>query len=711
MNLHFQGWIPGGLAMVLALSTGVVIFYTYRKHNAGFWPPLLRALAVGLILLTLGGPILRKTERLPIPAHVQVILDTSESMGFEDEGRNGPRLNRAWTSLIDNGLLTQLATEHEITVSPRDGSIVWKGGPGRNVKVAEEPLQRRGAQKSFPLSFRPVTDLSPTFARDPGNGAGAAIVLLSDGRHNAATDPFPMARELGLRGIPIHTICFGLDKPSPTAALLNVQGPNSVLRGESFELVVDCLDYLPPESEIPIVWEGPDGVLWETTVSATGQGKRRLRFDVEVPESKENIGALHGQIRIGNHPTTQPFHIQLRSRRRLKVLLIDGKPRWDSRYVRDHLERDPKAEVTALLRLPGDELALPSPEEIAAHDIIVFGVQLQDALDTDRLTAIRNLVHKQGRGLVLLDDHSGALAALRDTPLGDLLPVRWLGITYRPEQMTLDGTFLQEEEGTEFYFPAPQGLPGVAAMPGSRVLLEAELRAGDPAPVTVIKPFGAGQVVYIGTDETWRWRARDGEGRHARFWKRLLQVAGEPAYAVQNESVAMDLDTLVQTPGEKNQVRVRLLKADAESPASLPMTVVSADGREQALNLSRDESDPSLYYAHVPDLGSGEHQLRLLTPPRASEGLNLAFHVQASHPAEHAYTAADPEFLRRLSQVSGGTALSETDLASLSGLLAPLRQERVRHNSRILWQSFWWFLPIILLLAIELWLRKKKGLL
>jgi hypothetical protein len=35
---------------------------------------------------------------------------------------------------------------------------------------------------------------------------------------------------------------------------------------------------------------------------------------------------------------------------------------------------------------------------------------------------------------------------------------------------------------------------------------------------------------------------------------------------------------------------------------------------------------------------------------------------------------------------------------------------RLVENNRQLWQSYWWFIPLIALLAAEWWFRKKAGL-
>jgi hypothetical protein len=64
-----------------------------------------------------------------------------------------------------------------------------------------------------------------------------------------------------------------------------------------------------------------------------------------------------------------------------------------------------------------------------------------------------------------------------------------------------------------------------------------------------------------------------------------------------------------------------------------------------------------------------------------------------------------------MSAVSGGQYLREEDISHLADLLAPLSEGRVVESDTVLWQSWWWFLPIVALLTIEWIIRKRTGLL
>jgi hypothetical protein len=69
------------------------------------------------------------------------------------------------------------------------------------------------------------------------------------------------------------------------------------------------------------------------------------------------------------------------------------------------------------------------------------------------------------------------------------------------------------------------------------------------------------------------------------------------------------------------------------------------------------------------------------------------------------------DLLRQISVASGGRYLREENIDQLPDLLAPMRQGKVIESDTVLWQSWWWFVPIMLLLTLEWLLRKRAGML
>jgi hypothetical protein len=87
------------------------------------------------------------------------------------------------------------------------------------------------------------------------------------------------------------------------------------------------------------------------------------------------------------------------------------------------------------------------------------------------------------------------------------------------------------------------------------------------------------------------------------------------------------------------------------------------------------------------------------------------FLVQESESPEFSTLTCKEDLLREVAKLSGGTYLREEQIGRLNELLKPISSGRLVKKEIALWQSYWWFVPIILLLGLELFLRKRAGML
>jgi len=60
---------------------------------------------------------------------------------------------------------------------------------------------------------------------------------------------------------------------------------------------------------------------------------------------------------------------------------------------------------------------------------------------------------------------------------------------------------------------------------------------------------------------------------------------------------------------------------------------------------------------------------------------------------------------------SGGQYFREEDASRLLERIKPLSQGKVVESETLLWQSWWWFIPLMVLLTLEWALRKRAGML
>jgi uncharacterized membrane protein len=181
------------------------------------------------------------------------------------------------------------------------------------------------------------------------------------------------------------------------------------------------------------------------------------------------------------------------------------------------------------------------------YDLIILGDVNPEVWGQDKLNWLRDLV-REGAGLVVLSGKRFTPAGYMKTPLAEVIPVETIDV-----MPTLDDTLKTEEyepvltpvgsrhemlaladetdenrkiwsELPGFYnaFPVNKLRPGAISL-----LTHPTQKTGDkPMPIMALQRFGRGQVLYLGTDETWRWRANVGEKYFARFWGQVVYQLG-----------------------------------------------------------------------------------------------------------------------------------------------------------------------------------------
>ena len=79
-------------------------------------------------------------------------------------------------------------------------------------------------------------------------------------------------------------------------------------------------------------------------------------------------------------------------------------------------------------------------------------------------------------------------------------------------------------------------------------------------------------------------------------------------------------------------------------------------------------------------------------------------------PIELARVSLDQDTLKQIAKNGGGIYLHESSSDQILDRLRPLSNGSVVESDVLVWQSFYWFWAIILLLTIEWWMRKRAGL-
>ena len=567
-----------------------------------------------------------------------------------------------------------------------------------------------------------------------------AVVLLSDGDFNLGQPPVGAAQKYRLRGVPIFTIPVGTETRLPDLDLLTVTAPTYGIVGENVQIpftirssldrqvrtIVRLRDDSGRERTKNIVLapnaETYDSILWRLEK----EGSSTLTLSVPVED---------GELVSANN--ARAFTISGRPER-IRVLIVETLPRWEFRFLRNALQRDPGVELSCLLLRPelgpggGTDYIEKFPEtleELSKFDVVVLGdVGVgKNQLTKEQCALIRGLVENQASGVVFLPGRQGNQITLLDTELSDLIPVTldeknkqgFPETLATPLNLTTEGrasllTMLgdSEEENPEIWRRLPGFFwhaPVIRAKGGTEVLAVHANRRGPfgPVPLMVTKSAGSGKVLFMGIDSAWRWRRGVEDLYHYRFWG---QVARWMSY--QRNMAAGQRVRLFYTPERPEPGASVTLNANAFDANGAPLKegavsvdITSPDGKTQRVELQKNETEWGSYTGRFKIDLPGAWKLRA-TVFGASDLPTETTILAQGVDIEKTGQPARLDVLEEIAKVSRARSILPEQLAELIGEINALPEPRPLENRIPLW-SHWGTLVLLILLLGTFWVGRK----
>lgn len=347
MSLVFEPLISSTLWLTLAVAVGVLLCgYAWRRPWAisrRTWGVIVGLMSVSAALVL--GILLNPTwhERIPPPAgkpRLAIVLDDSASMAATDMPDGKSRYTSA--AAIAKACAENLSERFDVAISTFSKTVL---------PVGAESLAGR-----TPSGM--TTDLATAVSAsiDPGRPAGQAILLLSDGNHNAGGGTPQVLAALSLaRGAdaPIFTKTFGTDAEIHDLSIrlhapqqlsfIGQQVPVTALirrRGQAPQAVTVVLTHEGKEVERQPLFLSGDT---EGEVRFHVEQKERglYRYDVQVVPFEGELTQVNNfstfLLRVVDEP--------------IRVLLVEGKPYWDSKFLARTLSSDPSIELVSVVRM------------------------------------------------------------------------------------------------------------------------------------------------------------------------------------------------------------------------------------------------------------------------------------------------------------------------------------------------------------------------
>ncbi|MEM6474086.1 MAG: VWA domain-containing protein, partial [Planctomycetota bacterium] len=363
---------------------------------------------------------------------------------------------------------------------------------------------------------------------------------------------------------------------------------------------------------------------------------------------------------------------------------------------------------------------------MARYDAIWLGEVHPDQLSAQDLELIEAFV-AAGGGLIVVDGRFRRLNQLAAKGLGDLLPIRFRTRqpVKPPASVVPTATGLQQpslalidrsEQLESFWkqLPLPRWAADVELAEGAESWADLIWENGRRAPWLATRMYGSGRVFYFASDQSWRWRYKVADRFHVRFWNQMVVAAIEPPYSASDQFVAIGTDRVDYKTGESIQIRARLkdTRGNLVGDATVDAVVMKENTEVAVVPLAPQNPDRGTYAGWVSTLPGGEYSIRIRASGYDESALlaTTPIWVGDENRREMLRLSLDESALRHIAASGEGEYVHESDADAMLPLLRPLSNGTIVESDTILWQSYYWFIPIIILLGGEWYLRKRAGL-
>ena len=745
----------------------------------------LRFLALLLVVLILFRPTLTKERVQTESSTVLIVVDDSFSMGIQDRWSD-PSIPPAITSVsgipvveqttrldIARGILTG-GTSDLVERLRQNADVRIVAGSDGVRGIADLP-KRQGVgslmadEASFDASkielrgrVSRIGDAMGDTLDDARGKTVAAMVLLSDGRESGGVvSTEEVARRFGAREIPIHVIGIGNAEEPRDIRLIDLDIADVVLEGDrvpvDFRIAAEGYENVDVRAELQLLRE--DGGIEQRVPYYPRIGKdgqvvpHRLEFTPRSPGKylcRIEIDHQPGELFSENNALERPVTVVAR---KIKVLYVEGPPRYDYRYLKNSLIRDPTMETHCLLLEADPEFPQESSpglaplkefprtrEELFHYDVLILGDIRPDALSMNQKEWIVEFVDDHGGGLVFIAGQWFMPRRFRGDPLERVLPVELeeadergsmtrdlvepFHVQLTPEGlehpvMQLVSDSERNEELWQWQGRSDKTMPGffwyqrVKKLRKGAVALAVhesdEHFTYGPRPIFAFQYFGRGRTFISLTDDTWRLRRLVGNRWFYRFWGQVTRFVGAARLLGPSKRFSVSVDPREVVLGNEVKILARMLGPDfkptSDEEALLILErVEDSDDRPLEIHAIRNPVRPEYYEASIEARALGEHRISLID--REEEVASTVFRAVVPQ-LEYADPRMDRTRLQQIAALSGGKYHEVTDAANVAEEVEALEREvPISAEREPLWDHRWVLALFVLLLTVEWILRK-----
>jgi hypothetical protein len=744
-TLSFDPLIPPSLWAALAVAAvGMLIVYAVRPRVASRvrWVIITALTSVGVALVL--AILLNPTWVRELPSQsgrplLTVLVDSTKSMSTADSP-GGPTRYDAAIKLAQK-LGDSLGEKFDLRI--------------RSFGEAVSDVDFKQLSNRKPTASQ--TDLTAAIAGslEYDRAAGQAVTLLSDGidNVNASNQILAAARLAKAVGAPIYAKTFGSDTGGVDLGIDLKPPQDLVFIGQRVPVtaMVSHVGLTGSHADVTLLKDAVE--VDHQRVELTNDAPAEARFWVRQEKTgvytyEVRVNPVPGEVTQANNSATYLLRVIDEP---VRVLMVEGKPYWDSKFLARTLGSVPAVELDSVVALTEGRLmrrtlsrpattqasgsknekwqiitdataVLGNAEDLKRYQIIVIGRDADPFLTPAAISNLTQWITRQGGSLVC---YRGSPTVAQNDSLQRLLPVRWSPT--REERFHVQMT----EQGRQMHWLVDNsaspgdslaGLPSLAteqhidkAKPLATVLAVAVGGADSrSSPAVVYQPYGTGRVVVIEGAGMWRWaflppQSQQSDQIYASLWQSLLRwlVSGGQLLPGQKMTLRADKVSFAST---ENATATLVVREGAES--KVPTIELSSNGKPaKTFPGSAVGEAAGTWRFNFGKLPAGRYQAKVFGSTTGDSGAKTIFDVQSVGP-EDLDLKPRPDLMARLASESGGAVLDGDDPAVVAqkfdqhwAKLHPPRFERAAA-----WDRGWVMAAVIAAWACAWAVRRSGGL-
>ena len=760
-DFYFGIRLPGLILFLIFVGLIAASIWAYRttqgRTHRGFRGFLifLRTLALCGLAFCLLKPFVTVYQTSPDDSYLAVLLDGSKSMRVTDSVNQESRLNSVNDLLFDpeGGMLNSLNEKFKTRL------FSFSDVPKRMTPVAL--AEANGETTDIPAALNETLE---NLQGVPLSG----VVLFSDGADASGEDVTKLAFRMRDRKVPVHTVGIGSPEGIKDIEVVKVDAPRTAEEDFPVEIwaTVQRKGYGPREVTLRLRDENRVVKTFNVNLNKERPTRRiRIKFIPRNPGTQKYLVEIPAETdEAVPQNNTKKFLLKVAPSKRVKILYVEGRLRKEIGVIRRALENDPNIQLT--LRYFTSETTIGGASDGTGHqfdlyptskdvlfdyDAIIFGNIASSKFTKQQLENTVEFIRTRGGGFLILGgkDSLGNHKiedSYINTPIAQVLPVELeLGTPPAPSppirryatpqrrdrrssiskyalQLTAEGkadplmTLADERRENLMRWEqlslssynrvrrAKAGATVLAVHPtdrnefGNRILIATH-------------NYNAGRVMVFTAVTSWDWQMNmpHEDDSHERFWRQTAKWLT----TVQKDLLKLDIPKTSYALKEAVNINATAYNHQFEltNQAKVRVIITDENGRKRELPLEQVLGQEGLYTARFIPPRRGEYRVTLIgTLGGKSLGEQSGLFEVAESYAEFTNAELNAELLQTLANTSGGRYYTLEDASQMVNHIPLVESATSQLVDEEIWDMPLIFGCVLLLLGLEWFLRKRRGL-